>query len=260
MYDPDDRVSDGVWACVNEMWNAYLDYWELQNLPDEPELDEQGREFMRRFKELGESLRPALFSLSPGNDVVTAAGVVMEAAGADRDLKESKAIEVVQGFANYWPLRDCLRLSLAFVVSDELLPRAEERLPVLLGLLRSGSLSERASAYLDRATRLFLWGFDAECTVMCHSVLEAALSERFPDEVVWGLGIRKSGREYTSRDLIRAAQATEVLSSEDVGKAHQLRVARNDTVHAAPETTDLAADEAMENLCLLLDRLFPADE
>lgn len=250
-------MSDTIWAYVNWHWNEYLDYWELQNVNEASELDDSERAFFRRMKELGEAIAPTLFSLSVGSDLRTVAGDVVESIGGNRAVAEDRAEGLVRAFGSYAPVRDCVRISLALAAAEEMLPRAEDRISPLLRLISARDLSERAAAYLDRATRLFLWGFDSECIIMCHSVFDAALQERVPDEQVWQAGLTKEGAEYTSADRINAALALRILGHREKDLAHRLRRARNDTVHNAPDSVALNSEVALKDLCEILDRLFP---
>src|SRR5207302_1515873 len=55
------------------------------------------------------------------------------------------------------------------------------RLQRVVGLIRGRGLSERAAEYVLRAVRLYVWGFEQECAIMCRSALEAALLVRLDD-------------------------------------------------------------------------------
>ena len=176
VYSPDERVSFGLGTYVNAFWNDFLNYWQLQNAPEgEGSLPESTREVIRHLAEFGESVRPSLFSLNVTKELEEAASRMM--ALEPYPSKNDSPAEALQRVAGIPPVRDAIRISLGWTAVEGLLREAEDRIPVLVELVSERDLSERARSFLDRATRLFLWGFDPECVVMCHGSMEAALAE-----------------------------------------------------------------------------------
>jgi hypothetical protein len=168
-------------------------------------------------------------------------------------------------------VRDCLAISLALEAVDTLLPTAEDRVAELVALIASRTMSSRASAYLERATTLHLWGFDPECVIMCRSVLDAALSSRLAtlvaqDEPPPNLDrlIALAGAEgilpgYQPAANRRGWSARKGSLIED---AEHIRLAGNRLLHELPHLTvapkaltDSAT--AVRTLARVLDQLFP---
>ena len=63
-----------------------------------------------------------------------------------------------------------------------MLDTARERFLDLLLLLRDRQPCERAKAFLHRVARCYLFGFDAECVVMCRAVLDSEFDESIVDD------------------------------------------------------------------------------
>ncbi len=140
--------------------------------------------------------------------------------------------------------------------TDGLLRGAESRASLLVSLLAYRQLSARAAAFLDRATRLYLWGFEPEAVVMCASVLEAAYETRFSAEEMFRLQVTKKGLEYQPHEYEQAAIGAHVFSLSDKRIAERIRRARNDTLHNVPNVA-LDAAKALNATAGLLTKLFP---
>jgi hypothetical protein len=152
----------------------------------------------------------------------------------------------------------CLVQDMVDGVVQTSLPRAEE----LIGLIRAMPLGERATAYMQRATRCFLAGLDEECIIMCGSVMEAAYADRFDDLLMME---HNKGRKQKNGEWVFGAKEYELvatlsgtLSTESAKLAERLRESRNDLIHNTHKS-DMKAYEALEICATLLDQLFPAD-
>jgi hypothetical protein len=176
-YNPErpQDLGDDLVLIVDNYWEDYDAYWELGEDPSESQFSEAEREHHKELAKLGEALREMLHTLAPN----TSARDAIHNALGDIKMAGGFSQEVVAGVARVlhsWPIvRDRLTIGLYSDGVHRMLPTAEERAPHLVGLVGAVDLSPRAAAYLDRATRLYLWGFDPECVIMCRSVLEAAL-------------------------------------------------------------------------------------
>lgn len=62
-----------------------------------------------------------------------------------------------------------------------MLDSARERFVNLLMLLRNRQPSTRAKDFLQRVARCYLFGFDAECVVMCRAVLDLEFGDKVVD-------------------------------------------------------------------------------
>jgi hypothetical protein len=137
-------------------------------------------------------------------------------------------------------------------------PVASERVHMLLLLVSNAKLGRRAAAYLDRATRLYVSGFDPECIVMSRSILEAALEDRLDDEEMARLGFKKGKRQsFSLKEYIEAAAETRLFSADEQEWADDIRTAGNMAVHVTPGLEPMAFDVLM-NVAILIRRLFPA--
>lgn len=259
-YDPDEtRWSPSSWlgAYASSIWNEYLDYWELQNIPEDSELTDEQRALFRRMHEMAEALRPCLHTLSPSAEFSDRLRDFLVELGASNTPVDDDFAAEVATIINEQPIiRDAIKCDLALEATDTLLARAEERAATLVALVANRALSERASAYLDRATRLYLWGFDPETIVMCAAVIEAAYEGRFSDTQMFAWQIKKDGKEYGPNEYEHAAELAGVFSRGQRTAAAAIRRARNDTLHNVPNSA-LSAKESLRTTAELLQRLFP---
>lgn len=257
-YQPGGDLSSTLGTYVNNYENEYLDYWNLQNVPDEPQTDEDARELFAALEDLGANFRESLHSLEVDPDAHDRLQPIIERVVDEWKDSQVDPAQVAKAALALMPARDRLKIALGWEATEGLLATAEERLPALLKLIAGRSLGERARAYLNRATRLFLWGFDPECVVMCHSVLEAALSSQFGPDRMENLGFERK-RDYRAVELERAAGRANLFEEENMATARVLRRARNDIVHGHPDIT-MGAEEAINAVASLLDQLFAADD
>lgn len=258
LYEPEYSLSSALYSYIESDWNDYLNYWGLQNERVTPELSEEDREFYGELDSFATHLRKCVHTLSVDQSVVKSISRLLSLLRPDEYLPTSSVPKAMTLFQAHPLVKDCINIQLGYEAADELARKAEMRIPELLSLLAQRNLSEPSRAYLDRATKLYLWGFDPECVVMCHSVLEAALQDRLPDELVWSHGITKNNSSYTSEQRINAAAAEGLLDSQHRKICHDLRRARNDTLHNAPNIS-LDAKSAISHLATILDKLFPTE-
>lgn len=258
-YDPEEDWSPGGWlgAYANCLWNDYLDYWELQNVPADSTLTPEDRARNQALYEVAEAIVPCLHSLSVAPVALAKVRRFLTDLGAVGRIDDDTAARVARALHSLPIVRDGIRCDLAMQATDGLLRGAERRASLLVSLLAYRQLSDRAVAFLDRATRLYLWGFEPEAVVMCASVLEAAYEARFSAEEMFRLQVTKKGAEYEPHEYEQAAIAAHVFSLPDKRMAERIRRARNDTLHNVP-TVALPADKALNATAGLLAKLFPA--
>ena len=260
-YDPDEGFSASSWLATiaNAIYNEYLDYWEQQNLDSSSELSEDQRHRVGLLIKLTAALKPCMHSLSLDPPVIEGIREFMAQLGL-RDVDEDFAGRVLHAVRSNPIVHHGLQIELASEAADNLLAGAENRFGVLLGLIASRTLSRRAAAYLDRATRLYLWGFEPEAIIMCAAVLEAAYPERFSLADMVRLGVRKNrdDSELRPHEYEFAAFSDGVYSKAQRDLAGTIRRARNFVAHTVP-VEQLTAQKAIVGTAELLSCLFPAD-
>lgn len=257
-YDPTEDWSPSSWlgAYASDLWNSYLDYWELQNIPDESELTQEDRARNSALYAFVEAVVPCLHTLSVESAVLEKVRAFLVEFGVDTSIDDDTAARVARAVQGLPIVRDGIRLDLAMQATDNLLRGAEQRASILVSLIALRRLSDRAAAFLDRATQLYLWGFEPEAVVMCASVLEAAYEARFPGEEMFRLQVTRKGAEFQPHEYEQAAIAAQVFSLMDKRAAEAIRRARNDTLHNVPNVT-LGAEKALNETANLLNKLFP---
>lgn len=270
-YDPDhpEEMSGRLGLEVATYWKQYLEYWELQENVEDPRHDEAARRIHRKLDAIGGAVRKLLHTLSPDADAVVAIRDFVDVSEAEDPLEA--AAEVIRLVHETPIVRDSIRIALGFEAAEELLPRAEGRISDLLTLVAARSVSKRAASFLDRATRLYLWGFDPECVIMCRAVLEAALTSRLEvevDDAAPNLDnlLRIAGGRKILHGFERAKnrKGWRATKGSPLWRAERLKWAGNEVLHQQPEvaasrSTDIKdAREAVSELAWVLSELFPA--
>jgi hypothetical protein len=148
-------------------------------------------------------------------------------------------------------LKDLLKLHLAQDAISTL-PGATDRARQLLELAFESRLSPVAQAYLAWVGRCFTWGYEAECLILCRSVLEQVLEETITDRDVFdaytwnpdcfpaqrGEELRHDGALVINiSDRIHAAQALGRLSGADANVAKTIRDRGNRALHEVPPSS-----------------------
>lgn len=275
-YEPERPTSLQEWlyGYVELYWNLYLDFWELRDSLEEPELSADARGLNRIFNGIGKGMEDSIRALSPQRNLKEEIGKLVASLGlSPPTAEEIDETEMVQRLIDLPQVRDRLTISLAYTAVDELLPRAQKRAGNLVALMAARELSPRAAAFLDRATTSYLWGFDPECLVMCRSVLEAAFTTRLEESEVIDSDVPPPGLEV----LIRLAGENQLLPGFQKGgrrgwsarrgtplwRAERIRWSANRIVHDQPvfdmggEALE-SADVSIQELVRILDLLFPS--
>ena len=256
-YDPDDEDwSPSAWlgAYTAGLYDEFAEYWQLNAPADDSDLTERQRADLHHLKAMADAMTDCLHSLTASNALVGKTKDWFTELGIDRRVDERVSAAVARAIHNHAIVRDAIKLDLASQAADILLAGAEKRAAFLIALISDRRLSDRAAAFLDRATRLYLWGFSPEAVVMCASVLEAAYEVRFTAHEMFRLQITKSGKEYEPYEYEQGALAAGVFTKPEKDLARQIRSARNDTLHNAPNTA-LDAEDALTITADLLEKL-----
>ncbi len=121
---------------------------------------------------------------------------------------------------------------------------ARERFWELLDSVKDRRPSPHAKAFLERVGRCYLFGFDAECIVMCRAVLDREFKAEIEDgDVVAWWKTTKNGRKGKSPPLnlygrIQAAHYSRRIGKDIKGTADKVRKDGNDAVHKSPSNAD----------------------
>lgn len=167
-------------------------------------------------------------------------------------------------------IRDQVSLTLAKEALDQL-GKSTDRALRLVSLIQGKGLSERASQYVYRAARLYVWGFEPECAIMCRSALEAALATALEAH------IDMDHAQPSLDELIKGAGQHKLLAGYEAARTEKGWRARRDTVLWAAQRIQRTADgaahqfpvlgqdsddfqdafEVLQELTVVLNALFP---
>jgi len=131
----------------------------------------------------------------------------------------------------------CLWLGQRFC---ELMPRASQRLWNLLPVTQTVKPHWRSAAFLRRVSRCYIFGFDAECLVMCRSALEGAFEAAISDsdcrrvvgERHWSGRLAHSVYDLPPR--IAVAKRLGRVRTAAAADAEKVRAAARHVVHRKP--------------------------
>jgi len=127
--------------------------------------------------------------------------------------------------------------------------KGAKRLLDLAILAIPAELSQRTRRFLQRVSRCYVWGFDAECAVFCRSVVEASFQDVVPDEACRSaLG---DGARVNLSNRIEAAHRKMLVSDTVRDAAHRVRDAGNSAVHDTPDTSFDAFHIISDTMCIL---------
>lgn len=240
-FDPERPPTFGLDLALGAYYNEFLEYWEQQNVQDGGELSDKERARAATWIRIADALPESLHSLAVGERTAAALKAFVTEAGEPVATTQAEQVFLARVAPHIPVVRQAVQLGVAYEAVGTLLSVAQERVFTLLDLIAERKLSARATQYLDRATRLFLWGFDPESVAFSGAVLEAALKERVGQ---------------SDKRLIQSAIALGLFTPEQGERANALREERNHVVHQSPEAR-MDPEQAIRTLAELLDALFP---
>jgi hypothetical protein len=117
---------------------------------------------------------------------------------------------------------------------------ARERFWELLMFVKERNPSPKAKAFLQRVARCYLFGFDAECVIMCRAVLDREFDAEIScdDVVTWWRTTDKSKRgkhpPFNLWERIQAAFHVRRIDAVNRDAADEVRDVGNKAVHQKP--------------------------
>lgn len=235
-YDPDIAPSTHFETIIDLYEQDFENYWGL----DEPEPEvEHGI----TYHKLDEFARR----------VVDASRTLSDERRGDASLE--KVWESTSGLDDSIATFLSHRFELAFA-SDlmwgihEVAGRAEQLLGYLVRVK-----NERARAYLHRVATCYLRGLETETLVMAGAVLEAAIEDACPDDVVRENVPNLQGKKYLSmQDRLNYLTTLDNIDYPVIERAGWLWDHRGSAVHQAPGL-EAEIDEVLEALVVVLNGL-----
>jgi len=218
-------------------------------------LGPNGRQQLSKFIEGADSLVEGVQSLAGVDGIACMARLI-----GSGDFQEAKPFELLDEHV-------CIKFGLEAM---GMLSSARARFLDLLLLLKDRQPCNRARAFLQRVARCYLFGFDAECVVMCRAVLECEFCQTVIDDDQvsdwweW-YATTTEGRKYKGRPpygqfwaKIQAAWHAKMIGDEDRDAADAVRRRGNDAVHKRPDNGE--ALEVVRQTVQVLDALAKVGE
>lgn len=167
-----------IWSELAEtahLWyETYREHWGVERYSQPEYLSDDEWTEAKRSDQLAAKLYEAALALN----LFVVASEPPKTQVKEENLKPLR--DLLRSIGKTTQVRDRLGLALASDAMDQL-AGSSDRCLRLLGILRAQNMSPRASLFIGRATRLFVWGFEPEAAIMCRAALEAALAERVAD-------------------------------------------------------------------------------
>lgn len=222
-----------AWCLMETELDSYEQartaYWEREA----GRLDPGGKEQLDRFNEAADSLVEGVQDLA-GVDGISC---LAELAGLG-GFQQGKTFELLDEHI-------CIKFGWEAM---EMLSIARARFRDMILLLKDRQPCDRAKAFLQRVARCYLFGFDAECVVMCRAVLDREFDETVVDDdqvsdwwkwyATTSEGKRYKGKKPPYGQLwakIHAAGYARMISDADRKAADAVRKRGNDAVHKRPD-------------------------
>jgi hypothetical protein len=103
-------------------------------------------------------------------------------------------------------------------------------------LRRDSSLPQATMEFLALIGRTFVWGFDAECVIVCRGAIDTAFREKVPVALIETRRHKAEHQDYGLQDRIEAACPT--LINEEIRKSAEVVKCRGDkAIHFDPHAT-----------------------
>ncbi|MGB4781758.1 DUF4145 domain-containing protein [Candidatus Methylomirabilis sp.] len=114
---------------------------------------------------------------------------------------------------------------------------------------------EKVTDYMRQATTCYLYGLPSAAAVLCRTVLEFALEEKFGEFGGITKLIDKVDKTDYLKKLINFAGSTKILSTDSVKDAHSIREVGNRAIHTST-CTEMEAFEAIKNMGEILSHIY----
>lgn len=110
------------------------------------------------------------------------------------------------------------------------------RLEYPLTIMENFKMNKIIADFLTLVTRNYVWGFDAECIILCRSTMEKAIEDKVTNEMCENILRKRLGKNqyYTLSDRIKVAQKEGLIDKEIVEIAHDIKEMGNSVLHDGP--------------------------
>jgi len=140
--------------------------------------------------------------------------------------------------------KESLEACLAESAIDKVAEGAQRMLLFIdLFFIRGINLSQAVIDFLRLVTRCYIWGFDAECIVLCRSAMEKAIKDKLMCE-------KRLGKKqyYTLKHRIEVAKREGLIDDNIAKIADGIRDRGNTVVHKDPKATKLVSQTIHETI------------
>ncbi len=103
-------------------------------------------------------------------------------------------------------------------------------------LRRDSALPDETIQFLALVGRTFVWGFDAECVIVCRGAIDTAFRDKVPISLLESRRKKDPNRDYGLQDRIEAA-CPHLISEQLRKDAHTVRCRGDKAIHFSPNAT-----------------------
>jgi hypothetical protein len=117
-----------------------------------------------------------------------------------------------------------------------------DRVLELLRIVLNTSPSEPTRQFLGRLARCYIWGFEAECVILCRAVLDTAFKDAVDNEVCEKYSNKRPSNKrlydnFTLVDRIYAAEKEGLINEATRKLAKKIKTRGDKAVHYQPDIT-----------------------
>jgi hypothetical protein len=149
-------------------------------------------------------------------------------------------------------------IELALEIIPEITPAAD-RLFELFRMVLKTHPSEPTQKFLGRLARCYIWGFEAECVILCRAVLDTAFKDAVDNEVCEKYSNKRPSNKrpydnFTLVDRIYAAEKEGLINEATRKLAKKVKARGDKAVHYQPDITkDILG--TMRDTLVVIERL-----
>lgn len=129
--------------------------------------------------------------------------------------------------------RLCIDLAKDF--ADTRLVVGANRILLLSELLLDEQPSNATVRFLRRISRCFIWGFDAECVILCRGAIDTAFMVAVSDEICDKHGLKKAKYGHTLANRIKAAKLEGIIDERTKKVAFRVNEPATEAAHTNPD-------------------------
>ncbi len=216
--------AEAVADCLLRDTNDLVDHDLLKDAP--VQFTQEQMDFLNQMLQEARSLFASIEEKIPAEVRPALLQYFKDSALARRPAGESPLLKLV------WE-RLCVKLAEDFA-ADRLVVGAN-RILQLSNLVVRGKPSLATLRFLRHISRCFIWGFDAECVILCRGAMDTAFANAVSDEICDKHGLRRASFGHTLANRITAACMEGIIDKRTKSAAFRVNTPATEAAHRNPD-------------------------